>query len=106
MELSGGSLEYLYFKINQAIDDCKNFQITENEPVFYGDEKIGEIVTTCYPFTTKEHLQFFKHLKKVSKALHDLEWVMDADMCIGDEMKAIKAVLRKTRRVNKRVKTK
>ena len=34
--------------------------------------------------------KFGKHLEKVSKALHDIEWVDSADYEEGDEIEAIK----------------
>lgn len=91
--MSGGSLEYLYSKIKRAIDECYYFECYE-----IADTILGAKAFTYYPFRTKEHLRFYKHLEKVAKALHDLEWAMDGDIAIGGELKAIKAVLRKTRR--------
>ena len=38
-------------------------------------------------------LAFARHLKKVAKAMHDIEWVDRDDYADGKEMKAIKAVL-------------
>lgn len=36
---------------------------------------------------------FGKHLKKVARALHDIEWVWSGDYGQGDDDKAIKEVL-------------
>lgn len=73
--MSGGSLEYLCFKIHQAIDEIHR----------HGG------------FTAPHHKRFLKHLSKVADALHDIEWVMDCDMGPGDEDKAIKKVLNANR---------
>lgn len=42
------------------------------------------------------HLAFADHLDKVSKAMHDLEWVDSCDYGKGDEAEAIRAVLSPT----------
>ena len=73
--MSGGSLEYLYFKIHQAIDEI---------------HRDGR-------FQAKHHKLFLKHLSKVADALHDIEWVMDCDYGLGDEDKNIKRVLNANR---------
>lgn len=39
------------------------------------------------------HKAFIKHLRKVSKALHDLEWVYSCDYSEGAEVDAIKACI-------------
>lgn len=87
--MSGGELDYLCYKINDAIDECYNYK-----PAILKNEKWVKY----YVFRTKEYLRFFKHLSKVSQALHDLEWVMSGDMSRGDEIEAIRAVMKKTRR--------
>jgi len=43
-----------------------------------------------------EHRAFAAHLRKVSKALHDLEWVWSGDYGEGDEIPAIMACITKT----------
>lgn len=42
---------------------------------------------------TPLHKAFAAHLLKVSKALHDLEWVFSSDYGPGEEIEAIKAVV-------------
>lgn len=66
--MSGGSLDYVYRHVDEAI------------------EKIG---ASDRPL----HRAFASHLRKVSKALHDLEWVWSADKAHGDEDAAIRAVV-------------
>ena len=63
--MSGGSMNYLYSKIE------------------YAD----------FPTDTPEREAFAKHLKLVAKALHDIEWVDSADYGPGDENEAIRACL-------------
>jgi len=42
---------------------------------------------------TPERKAFYAHLKKVSAALHDIEWVDSGDYGRGDENEAIRACL-------------
>lgn len=63
--MSGGSMEYLCYKVQDAI--------------FRRD--------------TPERRAFAKHLEKVAKALHDIEWVDSGDYGQGDENAAIRACL-------------
>ena len=42
---------------------------------------------------TPERVAFKKHLAKVAKALHDIEWVDSGDKSPGDENAAIRACL-------------
>lgn len=64
--MSGGSMNYLYSKI-------------EYDATFARD--------------TPERKAFAKHLVKVAKALHDIEWVDSADYGPGDDTEAIRACL-------------
>jgi len=64
--MSGGSMNYLYSKI-------------EYEATFQRN--------------TPERKAFAKHLVKVAKALHDIEWVDSADYGPGDDTEAIRACL-------------
>lgn len=64
--MSGGSMNYLYSRI-----ECDaNFELN-----------------------TPERRAFKKHLEKVIKALHDIEWVDSCDYGPGDDSKAIRACL-------------
>ena len=67
--MSGGSLDYVYRKVEQAACDV--------------------LARADRP----EHRAFAEHLMKVSKALHDLEWVWSCDYGRGDELEAINAVI-------------
>lgn len=65
-EMSGGSMDYLYCKL----ENDANFRLT-----------------------TPERKAFAKHLVKVAKALHDIEWVDSGDYGPGDESEAIRDCL-------------
>lgn len=67
--MSGGSLDYLYHKVEDVAIKLQN---KENTPL---------------------QRAFGLHLIKVAKALHDVEWVMSGDYSDGDDEKAIKEVL-------------
>lgn len=67
--MSGGSLNYVYNAVEEAA-----------------------FAIRCRAETTLHHA-FADHLVKVSKALHDLEWVFSADYGPGREVEAIKAAL-------------
>jgi len=70
--MSGGSLDYAYFKVEEAAR-----QIARNT-------------------NTTLHKAFVAHLYKVAQAMHDIEWVIDGDMSNGDDIKAIEAVISKS----------
>ena len=67
--MSGGSMDYLTYKVDEAADQLTN---KNNTPL---QRALGE------------------HLRKVAKALHDVEWVWSGDYGRGDEEEAIRAVL-------------
>lgn len=67
--MSGGSLEYVYCKVHNAVTD-----ITAQAK-------------------TPLHRAFATHLVKVADALHDLEWVLSGDYGPGDEVASIEACL-------------
>lgn len=46
-----------------------------------------------FALDTVERRAFAKHLRKVAKALHDIEWVDSGDCGPGDENEAIRACL-------------
>lgn len=64
--MSGGSMNYLYSKIEYEANFATN---------------------------TPERRAFYAHLRKVAKALHDIEWVDSSDYGPGDENEAIRACL-------------
>jgi hypothetical protein len=64
--MSGGSMNYLYSKL-------------EYDATFNLD--------------TPERRAFRKHLERVAKALHDIEWVDSGDYGLGEENEAIRACL-------------
>jgi len=67
--MSGGSLEYVYSRVEDAATTIRGWS---SNPL---------------------HLAFATHLEKCAKALHDLEWVFSGDRGSGDEIEAIKAAI-------------
>lgn len=67
--MSGGSMNYLYIRLEDEADFAKN---------------------------TVERKAFAEHLKRVAKALHDIEWVDSNDYSPGDENESIRACLSST----------
>lgn len=55
------------------------------------EEAAGDIARSSDPLRKA----FGAHLKKVAKALHDIEWVDSSDYGDGDEREAIEAVIGK-----------
>ena len=66
--MSGGSWEYLCFKIQDAADQL----VHSKDPL---------------------RKAFGKHMSLVADAMHDIEWVDSGDKGHGDEIEAIRAVL-------------
>ncbi len=69
--MSGGSLDYVFYKLDDAVDSI---------------EKRA---------TTPLHKAFAAHLRDVSKALHDLEWVYSCDYSEGQEVESLRKVINK-----------
>ena len=69
--MSGGSLDYVCYKLDDAIE------VIERRA------------------TTVLQIAFAAHLKDVSKALHDLEWVFSGDYGDGDDVEALRKVVNK-----------
>ena len=69
--MSGGSLDYVCYKLDDAIE------VIERRA------------------TTVLQIAFAKHLKDVAKALHDLEWVYSGDYSDGDDVEALRKVVNK-----------
>lgn len=69
--MSGGSLDYVCYRVDDAVDTI---------------EKRA---------TTPLHKAFAQHLRDISKALHDLEWVFSGDYCEGQEVESLKKVVNK-----------
>ncbi len=67
-DMSGGSLDYSYRQVSEAADRIRG---------------------AARPL----HRAFAEHLDLVSKAMHDLEWVMSCDTSPGSEDDAIRACL-------------
>ena len=65
--MSGGSLNYAYQRVEEVAD---------------------EVASRA---ETPEHRAFAAHLRKVAKALHDLEWVWSYDYGAGKELNALMA---------------
>ena len=69
--MSGGSLDYVCYKLDDAIE------VIERRA------------------TTVLQKAFAAHLKDVAKALHDLEWVYSGDYSDGDDVEALRKVVNK-----------
>lgn len=67
--MSGGSLDYICYKVEDIANQLSDKSYSPLQRAF------GE------------------HLKKVSQALHDTEWVLSGDKGRGDDEEAIRAVL-------------
>ena len=67
--MSGGSLDYIYHKVEDVADSIEN---RTDEPLYRA---------------------FAEHLKLVSEALHDVEWEFSGDYGTGDAEEAIRRVL-------------
>ena len=67
--MSGGSMNYLYSKIDYDL---------ESSP---------------FERNTPQREAFWHHMQKVIKALHDIEWVDSCDMSPGDENEEIEVCL-------------
>lgn len=70
--MSGGSLDYVFSRVDNAADVV--------------------LARADNPL----HHAFASHLKKVSLALHDLEWVWSGDFGKGQEEAAIRAIVSPT----------
>ena len=69
--MSGGSLDYICYKLDDVIDIVESRAKTALQKAFAA------------------------HLRDVSKALHDLEWVFSCDYSDGDEVEALSKVVNK-----------
>jgi hypothetical protein len=69
--MSGGSLDYVCYRLDDAIDIVASRAKTVLQKAFTA------------------------HLRDVSKALHDLEWVFSGDYGEGDETEALSKVVNK-----------
>ena len=67
--MSGGSLDYIHWKVEEVAMRLKD---KDNTPL---------------------QRAFGEHLENVAKALHDIEWVFSGDYGKGDDDEAIKVVL-------------
>ena len=67
--MSGGSLEYVCYKVENAADEIRSRAETLSLKAFAD------------------------HLDLVAKALHDVEWVFSGDYGDGDDEESIRAVL-------------
>lgn len=76
--MSGGSLDYFYFKVEWGIENVIQ-QINPGNPGLFANQELL--------------LEFVKHLRLVSEALHDIEWETSGDYGEGDSLPAIRKVL-------------
>lgn len=102
--MSGGSLEYLCYKISNAMDYLYELEISEDEKIdTHGapDIQTAYITTVYHPFRQKHYQRLFKHLRKVEKVLHDIEWAIDGDIGMDDADKTVKRFLNSIQRAKK-----
>jgi len=90
--MSGGSFDYLCYKISYALDQMHEFTSAEYDPV------LGAYRPGGYPFRQKHYQRLIKHIRKVEKVLHDIEWAMDGDISIEECDKTTKNFLNSIRR--------
>ena len=76
--MSGGSMDYLYSKIQYMLES-------------YEDDDGNLMKDSPIP----ERREFAAHLELVAKALREIEWVDSGDDAPGSEFDAIMEVLRK-----------
>ncbi len=75
--MSGGSLDYVYFKVEDAATSIRNYAANPGTDLKHRSEWFA----------------FVLHLLDVADALKDVEWVMSADRSPGSELSAIRKVL-------------
>lgn len=68
--MSGGSLDYVYSKVDDAASTILSYA------------------------KTPQHRAFAEHLQRVSIALYAIEWVFSGDRALGSEVSAIEDCLR------------
>lgn len=68
--MSGGSLDYVFRKVEDAADS----------------------ITHSSGCQSPRHKAFAKHLRLVARALKDVEWVLSGDSSTGDDHAAIDAI--------------
>jgi len=78
--MSGGHYDYVSSRIRELSEEIS--QGTKERKAEMSKE------------TLRLRMAFARHLKKVSEACHDIEWVDSGDSGTGDENKAIKKCLR------------
>jgi len=74
--MSGGSLDYIYWKVEEAARSIRN----------RADDSRCDV---------SKLLAFADHLDKVAKALHDVEWTFSGDYDVDGFEKSVSAVVDK-----------
>jgi hypothetical protein len=74
--MSGGALNYVYSLVSTAADDIRH---RSRRP---------------------DHLAFADHLDLISKALHDVEWVLSSDYGDEGDLESLAAVLTPEQRLS------
>lgn len=82
--MSGGSLDYIYQRLNTVIEEIQSYYNDKYCPI-HGSS----------PYEAKYELtrKLKEHLMLVSEALHAIEWVMSDDKAHEEEMPSIKKLL-------------
>ena len=89
--MSGGSLDYVYCRVNDARDEILNRCVALRDAHAEWDE----MERREFPMALARYEAFADHLALVSKALYEVEWAISGDTHIGCERErvAIEAVL-------------
>lgn len=66
--VSGGALDYLYARVNDAADRIETYRYTE-------------------------YLALANHLRRIANVLYDVEWVMSGDKTSPDDIEAIRTII-------------
>lgn len=96
--MSGGSYDYLSYKVKDMADIIKDRLISSVEdegPIHIDGERVEANQAEAIALRTqiKElRLRFANHLELVAKAMHIIEWVDSYDCSEGDEIKPIMEV--------------
>ena len=98
--MSGGSYDYAFGRVYQFADDLEVHGLKAPEPeadwqVYSKSERRWMTPEESAPVIAKVkdlRAWFVEHLKLVSTAMHDIEWVDSGDYGPGDEVEALEKV--------------
>ena len=99
--MSGGKYDYAYSKLNKFIEDVEHHLRHPPEweatwQVYSREERrhlSPEESAPIFARVRELRIWFVEHLRLVSDAMHDIEWVDSGDDGPGDEVDALEKVL-------------